>query len=530
MKTLVYVVLILVISFRGNSQVIEQDSLALVALYNSTNGDEWYYNNNWLDNNWPIEYWYGIEVENNRVVEINLAANDLVGKIPEEIGNLDGLRILDIHINTIDSIPNNIGNLTLLETLEISNNPIKFLPPEIGNLISLEILSFSYTQIKTLPYEIGGLVNLKYLFCDHGELELIPETIGNCISLKEIYFPVNNISNLPAGIGNCTQLTKLQLNANDIPEIPHEIGNLLNLEYLILGGNNLYEIPDEIFSLTELRYLNFAAAHLDSIPSLIGNLINLENFQFFKNEFTNIPAEIENCINLNYINGYENKINTLPSALLNLANVETLFLVRNSLTFEDIEPLIGITGFEYDSQDSIGVKIDTTVYLDSTYFMEIVTGGEFNEYQWIKNGYTIEGATNYFLEIANCNFADSGIYYCKITNTLATGLELYTRPIMMHITKQISIREIEPSEKFTLIVSPNPTHHSIKLDIEHNCNFNELELILYDIEGIPVKKYEPVNNIQIEIDISDINTGVYILQLKYKKTGETIGIQSVIKL
>lgn len=528
MNRLVFIFLVLFISLRGNSQVLEQDSLALVALYNSTNGDDWYYNNNWLEDFLPVEYWFGIEIENFRVVEINLYMNNLVGNIPGEIGNLDSLRILDIQGNGIESIPSAIGNNTVLELLEISANPVTVLPPEIGNLTALVSLGFSYTQITSIPDEIGGLINLEYLSCWNGELEAIPETIGNCISLKEIYFPVNHISNLPISIGNCTQLTSLRLNANDIPEVPTEIGNLINLEYLILGGNELYVLPNEIFSLTELRYLNFAANHLDTIPSLIGNLINLENFQFFENEFTFIPHEIGNCTNLTYINGYENNIKALPITLLNLP-IETLFLIRNSLTFEDIEPLIGIIGFEYDSQDSIGIQIDTTVYLDSTYYMEIITGGEHNQYQWMKNGDTIEGATDYFLEIANSTFADSGTYHCKITNTLATGLTLYSKPIVIHVSEYTSFGKIEPNENHNVIVFPNPVRRTISLDFVNKINPGELEIFLYNIKGILIKKYETGNKIPIEIDISVINKGVYILQLKDSRTGETKGIESVIK-
>ena len=38
------------------------DSLALVALYNATNGDYWNNNENWLSG--PVETWYGVEVNN----------------------------------------------------------------------------------------------------------------------------------------------------------------------------------------------------------------------------------------------------------------------------------------------------------------------------------------------------------------------------------------------------------------------------------------------------------------------------------
>ena len=44
-----------------NAQVNVQDSLALVDLYNSTDGSHWKQNKNWLTSN-PVKTWYGIKL------------------------------------------------------------------------------------------------------------------------------------------------------------------------------------------------------------------------------------------------------------------------------------------------------------------------------------------------------------------------------------------------------------------------------------------------------------------------------------
>src|ERR1035437_724489 len=59
------------------AQVAVQDSLALVDLYNSTNGPGWTSKANWLTG--PVKNWYGITVTANRVVNINLGYNQLTG-------------------------------------------------------------------------------------------------------------------------------------------------------------------------------------------------------------------------------------------------------------------------------------------------------------------------------------------------------------------------------------------------------------------------------------------------------------------
>ena len=51
--------------------VNEQDSLALVALYDSTDGDNWDNNDGWLEA--PVSEWHGVTVSGDRVVSLYLA-------------------------------------------------------------------------------------------------------------------------------------------------------------------------------------------------------------------------------------------------------------------------------------------------------------------------------------------------------------------------------------------------------------------------------------------------------------------------
>jgi hypothetical protein len=528
MKSLLIIILAVLPSIYAKPQVAQQDSLALVSLYNATNGENWMFNVHWLED-LPVSYWYGIVIENSRVVQINLPSNNLVGDIPDAIGNLDSLSIMDVSMNPVYSIPSSIGNLSTLDTLKLIGCPIVSLPPQIGSLSDLKYFNICYTQISTLPDELGNLSRLEYLYGCNAMLQGIPASIGNMTSLKEIDLSLNDISNLPSGIGNCTNLIRLQLNANEISEVPVEIGNLINLEQLILGANNISALPIEIFGLTSLKFLNFAANGLDTIPSLIGNLINLENFQFFNNNFTYIPDEIGNCVNLDYINGYGNDIASLPLSLLNLPDVEKLFLVYNSLTFEDIEPFISIPGFEYWGQDSIGISIDTAVFIDSAFYMEILTGGEFNMYQWKKNGEIIEGATDHYFELSNLTYADSGIYNCEITNYLATGLTLQSRLITLHIHNPMFINEPCIDPLISSSVYPNPSHNKLYIDLLHPVNPSEYEISILNTAGMVVKTCSAKKG-TVEIDISELMKGIYFLRITDLKNGFYGKSKKVVKL
>ena len=61
------------------SHDLETDKAALIALFNSTNGAEWRNKEGWLTDA-PVGEWYGVTVEGERVVRIDLLGNNLRGQ------------------------------------------------------------------------------------------------------------------------------------------------------------------------------------------------------------------------------------------------------------------------------------------------------------------------------------------------------------------------------------------------------------------------------------------------------------------
>lgn len=115
MKKLIVVIITLFSVITGKTQVSEQNSLALVAIYNSTNGTNWYYNHGWLANNFPVGEWEGVTIRSNRVVSLVLGFNNLSGNIPAEIGDLDSLSFLDLSGSNILGLSQTYGNISSLE-------------------------------------------------------------------------------------------------------------------------------------------------------------------------------------------------------------------------------------------------------------------------------------------------------------------------------------------------------------------------------------------------------------------------------
>jgi hypothetical protein len=103
--------------------VLEQDSLALVALYNSTDGDNWYNNTGWLSA--PVADWQGVTVSRDRVVDLDLYANQLTGTIPTELSQLSNLQSLNLYHNQLTgTIPTELSQLSNLQFLSLGVNEL----------------------------------------------------------------------------------------------------------------------------------------------------------------------------------------------------------------------------------------------------------------------------------------------------------------------------------------------------------------------------------------------------------------------
>lgn len=234
MRNTIILTLALFISTICVGQINMQDSLALVALYNHTNGNEW---NNcqicWFTN--PVSDWNGIQLEDERVVGINLSIAPvggmycgLDGDLPSEIWQMNSLRGLVLNGNSelIGQIPTTIGYMESLRFLEISDcNYFGILPAQITELPSLRSLQLS----------------------------------NNCFD-----------SDIPSGILAMDSLLFLKLNGNDFHgPIPDEISETSQLIVLDLGNNDFIgSFPEGITELPGLEQLDISHNRFDFIPNL----------------------------------------------------------------------------------------------------------------------------------------------------------------------------------------------------------------------------------------------------------------------
>ena len=198
---------------------------ALVALYESTNGDDWMntkgYHDVWFSAQ-SVDLWFGVTVQSGHVFAIDLSNNNLTGHLTPMIGNLEALWTLNLDKNAISgSIPAELFNIWDIHEINLSNN------------------------------SLSGP---------------IPDTIGtgNAEDLSKFKVDNNNLSGaIPSTIGLAANLTELRLNSNDFyGPIPVELKNLTGLTLLDLSNNGLW-----VTDATLKTFLNTKSPGWDSTQS-----------------------------------------------------------------------------------------------------------------------------------------------------------------------------------------------------------------------------------------------------------------------
>jgi len=272
------------------------------------------------------------------------------------------------------------------------NNLIGSIPSTIGNISRLKVLVISNNLLSgSLPKELGDLTKLQVFYAYNnlfgGEL---PNELGNMTALKDLWLDGNSFEgSIPSTLGNLISLKSLAITDNKFTgTIPKELANLSNLEYAYMNLNRLSgALPQEFTNLTSLIYLNLNDNQLTSIP-------DFPDFFF-----------------------------------------GSLFVRRNNLTFESIEPNINsATTFGYHPQLTIqSLPSNNTINEGSTFSISASIPGSNNQYQWFRNGTALTGATTNTLTINTIHASMSGQYYLRIKSPIAPSLTLYTDTLALTV-------------------------------------------------------------------------------------------------
>ncbi|MFK7845769.1 MAG: leucine-rich repeat domain-containing protein [Rhodothermales bacterium] len=232
-------------------QIPRTECIALITLFNQTNGIKWAVRGGWGILSNPCD-WVGVVCNSQpwprNVVQIELVNNDLTGSLPVELPFLTELTHL-----VLENRPNSGDLLRMGGTL----------PPGIGELSKLEVLKLGHNEITgSVPDEYGNLENLQVLELSNNRLDdFLPESYGNLKALRILDLSNNSLrGEIPVSYGLLENLISLNLGGNrldgSIPEVLSELKNLRNLH---LESNQFTGlIPKALSKLPALNLLSLS--------------------------------------------------------------------------------------------------------------------------------------------------------------------------------------------------------------------------------------------------------------------------------
>ncbi len=339
---------------------------ALVALYNSTNGGSWTDNTNWLVGH-EVDTWFGVNVVNGHVSEVNLNSNNLVGTIPSSISALSELVGLRLYDNSLTgSIPTSIGTMSNLSVLYLSSNGLTGgIPSQLSNLTLLQFLELGDNPLGgSIPASLSSLVNLRSITLNSAGLS----------------------GNIPDIFGGMTQLTSLWLNVNNFDgPLPASLGSATALRTFFVSENQL----------------------TGDVTPAFATFTDLDRFSVYNNFFTSLPD------------------------LTNSGTFSELYVWSNYFDFDDLEPNAAEIDNPTITQRAFGTASSPSVTSGDPINLSFPSlgGTPANiSYQWKLDGNPIPGATNEIFSDPSADPSDAGQYTLEATNSVLGGLVLTSEP------------------------------------------------------------------------------------------------------
>lgn len=298
---------------------------------------------------------------------LNLSSNNFSGGFPSGIRNLQQLKVLDLHYNSlhgdagallselrnteyIDLSCNNFSGeiqldsssiLALANTVRffnLSHNAISggfFSDDSVQMFRNLEVLDVSYNQMTGMLPSFDSLPSLHVLRVENNQLEgSIPEELfSSSRQLEDVDLSSNAFSGSIPSI-NSTTLKALNLSSNSLRSpLPSTLGNCLTVD---LSKNMIYGDLSYMHSWgNSLEVIDLSSNALSgSFPDAVSQFGSLTSIKIRNNSLAGaIPFELGSHPKLITVDlSLNNLTGTIPSGFFTSSTLTSLYLSRNHLT------------------------------------------------------------------------------------------------------------------------------------------------------------------------------------------------------
>ncbi|KAH7315542.1 hypothetical protein KP509_21G054300 [Ceratopteris richardii] len=295
--------------------------------------------------------------------ELFLQDNELIGTVPEALGNCTSLTVLDLSCNLLSGpLPSSLWRLPLLRSVMIWGNFLHGpLPPSVGMAPNLRDLVLNINLFTgSIPPTLANSTKLEWICLSSNLLTgSIPPSLGDLPMLGMLQIANNSLTgSIPPSLGNSTKLIWLDLNNNLLegsipPELSKNSGKITKgtldhgneysfVKYLgrnCIGMGGLIEFKG-IREETLFRLLRSIGAcpvtrlYRGTDPYYFSDdRGSLEYLDLSYNRLSGtIPSDLSSMGHLLVLSLSHNAITgTIPDSLSNLQNLNILFLDHNML-------------------------------------------------------------------------------------------------------------------------------------------------------------------------------------------------------
>jgi Leucine-rich repeat (LRR) protein len=528
MKNLILLICFSFMSITAFTQVTFSDSIALVALYDSTDGPNWSKQENWL--NGPVDIWQGITVENGRVTEIDFSNTGLNGMVPDSIFNLDALKEFSFRESNAQlDLDQRMGGWSNLELINVSGNMVTVDLPSLCLMPMLHSITFFSMHVGGEIPDCFQDLPLKRLSMANAQLDsaLLPDFIDSIPTLTNISLRGNQFYG-PIPDAYCNGNTQfLNLGNNALTgTIPSCLDADSNLIQLFLDGNQMDgEVPVDILG-PKLTILDLCNNQFTGNVSEWPDLPEMDRLKLANNQFEGtFNGAILQSSNFRILDLSKNRFDELIN-FPSFDFVSGISVYDNVFDFTDLEHIFpNNANFKYAPQAVTGQEETKDLDIGDSFDISMDAGGAITTYQWFKDDALIVEATTENYSIATVSEMDAGVYHCEAKHDGFPELTLKSAPI----TLSFGTTSIQGVYTDHWRLRGNPVGNQLILTRNDFSHFMEKPLLrVFDGTGkIMVQQEVQPNSKEILVYMGSYPAGIYRVQLV---DGNRFGIWQVVVL
>ena len=307
---------------------------ALLALYNSTDGANWWNTSNpWTGASGTECTWHGVTCSgpagSERVTALKLNFNGLTGTVPASLMGLTQLTSLNLRQNTLSGAIPLLGGLSKLVALDLGNNQFSGPIPALGTLTALETFEIQGGQLTGSIPDLSGLAKLKTFNVSGNQLDGQIGALAGATALETFILRNNRLTGPIPDLTGLSALKTFDASSNRLTGIT-ALAGLAHLDSFLAQSNQLTGPIPPLTGLPKLRDFHVEYNQLTgTIPDVAG-LDSLVNFYVRDNQLTGqIPPSLTSLGVLRFLQVQNNQLVGAPP--LPPASLEGAIMCPNPL-------------------------------------------------------------------------------------------------------------------------------------------------------------------------------------------------------